>query len=830
MVAVYIYIDELISSVLTPVAHRITLFKDETISVTSSVQNINDIGKTYTDYSQSFTIPANAKNNKIFKYWYENALEDGFDHRIKYYGYIEVDGMLFRDGKFQLEKANKKDGAIESYTITFVGNLTQLKDRFKSDKLNALSFVDGDGITISCYDELNHDWTLAEVQDRVISTAYDIQYPLIGNNRKFYYNEGTASQDITDSSGAVKYDELFPAIRVTKIFEYIQTCYGITFDSVFFESDLFSRLYLYLKNKETFQIQAQEQLIDFTSKDTDVHILDVLLNNLDDQAVTFTNLNLTTNSLLLSTNLRPRLVPPWKTTQGPFFTPYSINRITRRVILKVITSSTDLYTVRVYNNNVLFTSFNNVVGTRELTVFNQAYTYSVPQIDYNFTFSISSINPITYETEVYEDMIIQNTVIPAFSTQGSASIFDGEGYQIQRYIGYSASQTTVANINIKDFVPDITVESFLTGIIKTFNLAIYPIGETSFRILPLELYYQDGSIIDITKHIDSQEVEIQKPKIYKRLDFKHEKSDNVLNNAFRGLFNLEYGDLFFENKNSTSTESYEIKTPFEDVMYERTTGYNFQTATLLDKDFNPYIPKPILMFQNGLESVSPNIKIGSTSTTNSISSYVRFSNELQSVGGNPNETETLNFGAETSSWDLVVALNGLYQKYYSNYIQNLFNIKTRVVKVKAILSTHLLNTLKLNDRLIVRNKRYIINNMTINLETKETQFELITDLRTLDANPTVLRYSNTQSLFLNNDSHEVQIQIYLKDQDLWRGKIATGFLASAYPFGTNFYKDGLLNISVPTNATGLTREDNILIEFFKDSNSFVISIPVSQNA
>jgi len=120
--------------------------------------------------------------------------------------------------------------------------------------------------------------------------------------------------------------------------------------------------------------------------------------------------------------------------------------------------------------------------------------------------------------------------------------------------------------------------------------------------------------------------------------------------------------------------------------------------------------------------------------------------------------------------------------------------------------------------------------MTINLETKETQFELITDLRTLDANPTVLRYSNTQSLFLDNNSHEVQIQVYLKDQDLWRGKIATGFLASAYPFGTNFYKDGLLNISVPANATGLTREDNILIEFFKDSNSFTISIPVSQNA
>ena len=109
MVAVYIYIDELISSVLTPVAHRITLFKDEKISITSSVQNFNDIGKLYTDYSQSFTIPSNATNNKVFKYWYENSLDDGFDHRVKYYGYIEIDTIPFRYGKFQLEKANKKD-------------------------------------------------------------------------------------------------------------------------------------------------------------------------------------------------------------------------------------------------------------------------------------------------------------------------------------------------------------------------------------------------------------------------------------------------------------------------------------------------------------------------------------------------------------------------------------------------------------------------------------------------------------------------------------------------------------------------------------------------
>ena len=40
---------------------KIELFEDEQINVTSSVQNINDISKVFTDFSQSFTVPAAAK-------------------------------------------------------------------------------------------------------------------------------------------------------------------------------------------------------------------------------------------------------------------------------------------------------------------------------------------------------------------------------------------------------------------------------------------------------------------------------------------------------------------------------------------------------------------------------------------------------------------------------------------------------------------------------------------------------------------------------------------------------------------------------------------------
>ena len=128
----YIYVDD--------VAQRVEMFQDEKVSVTSTIQNYSDIGKLFTDYSQSFTIPASPTNNAIFSHWYDNAVDDGYDARIRYNAYIEIETIPFREGNVQLEKANKKNGYIESYTLTFYGNLTQLKDKFGEDKLNSLDF------------------------------------------------------------------------------------------------------------------------------------------------------------------------------------------------------------------------------------------------------------------------------------------------------------------------------------------------------------------------------------------------------------------------------------------------------------------------------------------------------------------------------------------------------------------------------------------------------------------------------------------------------------------------------------------------------------------
>ena len=46
---------------------RVELFDFEEVNLTSKIKEIRDIRKVFTDFSQSFTLPASKKNNKIFK-------------------------------------------------------------------------------------------------------------------------------------------------------------------------------------------------------------------------------------------------------------------------------------------------------------------------------------------------------------------------------------------------------------------------------------------------------------------------------------------------------------------------------------------------------------------------------------------------------------------------------------------------------------------------------------------------------------------------------------------------------------------------------------------
>lgn len=767
---------------------RIELFTDEQITMNSSIKNYNDLSKLFADFTKAFTIPASTKNNIIFKHWYESSVGEtnvdfpvnlvegtAFDHRKTYNGYIEVDTLPFKYGKFTMQKANIKNGVVDSYSINFTGSIIQLTDKFKDYKLNSLLGWEAYNIA--------YNW--ATVGDRIRNTSYslfDIHFPLLGNEHEYEYLTG-GTNDITLNSGAILWSDLFPSIKLKRILELIQSNYGLTFTGSFFNSARIANAELLLKNAEKMSYKSALKKLQF--KNEAGVPTDVIRYAYQE---TFINPN-----------------PPFNT----------LNVIRQAVNLQILTSSTN-YNVYVYNNGQLYFSRLNKSGNYYLNIINKTGYFDEV---YNFEIYVDSDVPVTviFEPDAWKSFLVATGNPPPNQST----------YLNYYYIGFPNVQQTNSDLRIVKYVPDITINDFLTGLIKMHNLMIIPKSENEFEFVQLENWYDRGELKDISKFISDEAIEVNKPNMFKKIDFKYEKSENFSNNIYYTTLNKYYGDLFYENEQSAFTETYEVKLPFENVMWKKSIdGENFFTTTFLDKNASPYTPKPIIIYNNGIETVSTAYKFTPDNITfPSYTTYRRFSNELAIAGTDYTYIHTANWGAEFSSWYDLNVPNGLYYDFYSKYIENLYNQRTRVVKCKGIFNPDFIANIKLNDRIVLSNKRYVINNLEINLTTGEVDFELINDFRPitgLNGN----RYSNLPSLIVDNTAQVIEYMLYISDYDTFDVKAPSGY--STYSTSTGNAEDILLTVSIPANGSGLDRSDVVNLEYFKDGISTIIELPIFQ--
>jgi hypothetical protein len=652
--------------------NRLELFNDEKINVNSSVQNIADISKVYTDFSQSFTIPASENNNRIFQYFYNSDYDGTINHNIRRDAYIEIDLTPFRRGKIQLEKANLKNGAVENYTITFYGDVLTLKDKFGEDNLSQLDYqID------------SFDYTGAEVQARVESSSidYDVCYPLISSKRVWQYdNPSTPDDNIDTSLGAIEFNELFPAYRVKNIFDIIQSNYGVTFSGTFLSDPRFTSAYLWLKKSEAPNFITLDTLIDFES-----------VNYTYPEVVDYVTIDLDTNTI------------QYTTVPSPLNNPTHFIDIT----ISGTSDNTLIYWIDVFINSTLSTTIQGVGNA----------TYNLITDNNN-----PSINNTCYFVLRAETTLTFNSVINSYFT----GTIGGIVLSLPDYSITNFTQTALAYVNLADLMPSMKVADFFAGTLKEFNLTCYGISENTYQLEPLEDWYGKGQIIDITQHTIVENIDIERIKLYRTIRFKYQDSLSFMNVQFNQFFNRQYGNLDYSFP--YDGEEYLIESPFENMMFNRFTNEDIQVGYALGTapEFKPYVPKPMIIYKFG--GISTNTWYFDNGTTvDALNSYVCFGQDLRVNGID----YSLNWGAETSTlWNTPIN-NSLFETYYFNYIINLFNKKNRLTYIKANLPITILTSLKLNDRIVIRDKRYIINEMKSDLTSGEVEFTLINDFRAL---------------------------------------------------------------------------------------------------
>ena len=638
---------------------RIELYPDEKINVVSSVQDINDISKVYTDFSQSFTVPASKVNNAIFGHWYNNDIDNGFDSRTRKDAFIELDTLPFRTGKIQLDKSVIKKGVCENYQITFFGSLLSLKDAFNGRSLKEFDF--------SAY---NFAYSTSEVVSRVTGgVSNDIKFPLISPLNAWEYGSG---YNIATSGHPIYASELFPAMRVSKIFDALSDDLGVTFQGDFLSDLRFTRAFLCLKNSEVFTPQFERYKINFQTKSSVNGFLGIDMSQYFD----LTNDQFTYNN--------------WKDLGAGETSTLGIT----------FTASAIPFKFHVYCNGIKISEQEGISSTSPQTLI-ISYTQNG-----NYEFYISSSSPVTF-TSSFSYSCIDATAATVFSISAVQS----------------TSQTTASDLNISDLMPDIKAEDFFAGILKMFNLTCYSDSPGVFNIEQLENWYFDGTTIDITRHCISDEITIDRVKPYKKIKFAYEASESILNTEYLAIGTRPYGDLNHDLENDG--DDYNVQLPFENMLFSK-LATNLLVGYSLKSDLKPYIPKPMIVYDYGTILTTAGFHLHNGGGSTNYTDYNMFSQDTSILSS----IYTLNFGPEQSAFTNNIEPNTLFTTYYQAYLNNIYSQKARSLKIKAKLPISLLTSLNLNDRLVIRDKRYIINRMNIDLTLGEVDFDLMNDFRT----------------------------------------------------------------------------------------------------
>lgn len=722
---------------------QIELFNDEQVVVNSSVQNISDISKVFTDFSQSFSVPASTINNAIFQHFYQSDVDANVDHNVRRKAYIEIDLTPFRRGKISLEKANLKDGQPESYQITFYGDIRTLKDAFGEDKLIDLDLT-----------SLEFAYSGAEILDRItdLTTDYDVRYPLIANTRLWTYND-SGPEDITQNAHAIQYNELFPAVKVVKLLAAIESTYGLTFYGTFLADPKFTNVFLMGKNTNQFEFITEAVNVDLISK-TNFNYTDwsnVSTQNAEDFV------DLATNSI----NVQD----------------FNINVYEHLIQIQInsISVAGTLY-IDVFQDGNYYQTFQTAIPNAfNLTIQNTS------GLNTNFTFKLRATNDMNVDCTIfYQPFAFYNGNV----TYSLATI---------------QTNTTgiLGNLSISNYMPDMKVADFFSGILKEFNATCVGVAENEFEILPLDEWYAKGAIVDVTEFTDLESIDVERIKLYKKIAFKYQDSESFVNKNYFKITNQQYGNV--EYQYAYDGDEYVIESPFENLLFTRSKDNMGDYAILgyfLNESYNAYTPKPTLLYLYGESDVlAHNIKFYNGSSNDNISSYALFGQDFTYQ----NTKYSLNFGADNSIIHNETIQNGLFATYYFPYLTNLFNLKNRLIYVKTNLPISLLTGLKLNDRLIIRDKRYIINEMKSNLTTGEVEFSLYLDFRPVSGG----LLNGGKPISLDGSAQCVDVRIDLPNGAVQADLTCATAGVTITPSTIN--ADSVVEICVPANANPRTK-------------------------
>ena len=689
---------------------RVELFKNENVSLTQTIQNVKDVKKIFTEFTQSFSVPASKTNNKLFKHFYNIDIDNGFDARRKKNAAIELNGVSFKVGKIKLNGVNLKNNLAHTYRITFFGNTVDMKDILGDDQLSSLG-------PLNYYSQLyTYDEVLDGLNDYMSGSNNNVLVPLITHTDRMFYDSFVDSAQYTNvyyntdtdyAENGINWNQFKYALRVQTIIEAIQTEYtiakgygaNIQFSDDFFNdtsNNEFNDLFLWLHRKKG-MVESPSNVSGFVESQ-----VDELGTSSTGGDQGLDNIMSSSFGVMTIANTDP-------------YTHWTMQ-------LYLIPQSTDPYSVTVNVDGVVF-SFPSAAGNQTLT------TTAWNNLGGTYTISIGSSTPITF----LAGGIFWYAEIEQRGDDGS-SIISG----FQKLENSSSFITSSAlEFNITEQIPKMTIIEFLTGLFQMFNLTAY-VDETGLIIVrTLDSYYADNTNdpINIDKYLDVKTSVVDAALPFKEITFSYKGLGTLLAKKYEQIWNAGWGSERFTLNSEiydAPSESYAIQLPFEHMQYERlinvedSRNTSIQFGYFVDDNLESYFGSPLLFYpirQTGGEAIAIRNTVAPISVV-SLPNYFITSN---SVSLDPSTSKSnIHFNIMVNEYTTTSDFTDtLFHTKYRTYIRDVFSPTRRLTKVTAYLPMNIFLNLKLNDIIELGQSNYLINSLKTNLNTGKTQFELL---------------------------------------------------------------------------------------------------------
>jgi hypothetical protein len=690
---------------------------------TYNISDVKDLSSRKGNKSKTITLPGTANNCALMASVYLTTSREkiitsvesqflDFDPSVKSLCQYYENGLLVFNGIAQLLQCKSSNGTW-SFEISMVSNQIDYIALMKKIKINELDFSEYDHL---CDETIQSDTWSGFNQINGVSTTIKSGADWLGIGYYYGlidYGYPRVAPDTFD------FNQLAPQVFVYEVLQKLFKAVGLTWESTFFETQLFKRLLVAYFGGNLPEITAG-QAADSSVTATENNNAGGFIMNQSVTSTTGLDINSYAKQIFNPTimvDLVDLTIVTDPSSQTVTTLPFKFKALTTGLfnieylgdhIIDITKTPGGTSAVQYDYTTFLIVKKNNVVIST-----NQIYQDEgsvVTTINETKAFNyFSTINLLVNDELTFEIKSVLFLYDFTFANSTNSTIqFTATSSGVDLNINKQIQQLNIGDtIRLNQFLSDMTGDVFFKGLITMFNLYLRPknTDPTIIEIEPLNDFYNgSNAALDWSYLLDrSKEIKVTPTTnlAAKNYNFQFESDNDYWNSKYLNEYAEQYGSFLFDTQNQYATNNTDLKLPFSqkplvvipttDLIIPRAYQVNFDesaTGQVVPMKGKPFIVQ--------LGEMRNDVKWYHGTTLLNSYPYVGHLDNID------NPTFDLNFGVpDVVFYSAYVYTNNNLYAYHETFIKEIVSRYGKLVTLSVMLNSSIINQLDFKNLILI---------------------------------------------------------------------------------------------------------------------------------